>query len=115
MDAWKRLAEARIQEWLRQPVSERQEASSPEGAVAPLELQLLEDIVRLHAAAASAEDMEQANTLRQQAAALEMRLLVVLEASGRPLAARHFAKLLQEIRSGVAAAGRALLHNRGRG
>ena len=115
VDAWKRLAEARIREWLRKPASERLAGNPWEGAVVPLELQLLEEVVRMHEAAASAEDRGEANTLRQQAAALETRLLVVLENAGRPLAAQHFAALLQEIRNGAAVPGGAMRHRRGRG
>lgn len=99
MTAWERLAEARIREWMERQKSEP--ASGP-GSAAPvplLELQLLEEIRKLHADAAAAREPAEAQALGRKAAALETRLLVLLESSGRPLAARHFEKLLQKLRA----------------
>jgi hypothetical protein len=103
MTHWQRLAEARIREWLQKPATERDAGGSPDGAVAPLEMQLLEDIIRLHETAAAAAEPAEADALRAQAASIETRLLIILEDSGRPLAAQHFGRLLQEIRSGSVA------------
>ena len=96
---WQRLAEARIREWLQKPVQERDAGGSPAASVTPLELQLVEEIVRLHEAVAAAASPAQRDALRKDAASVETRLLVLLETSGRPLAAQHFGRLLQEIRS----------------
>jgi hypothetical protein len=96
---WERIAEARVQEWLRRPAKDRVASASQDGPTAPLEVQLLDDILRLLSEAAACVDESQAGELRRQADALQTRLLIVLEGSGRPLAAQHFARLLAEART----------------
>jgi hypothetical protein len=61
--------------------------------VRPLELQLLEEALALRAQARGASD-EERPALLQRAREAETRLLVLLETSGRPLAARRMAELL---------------------
>lgn len=89
---WEKLAEARIREWQGRPPGQRPPAP-PAGSVRPLELQLLEEALALRAQAGSASDAERPGLL-QRARAAETRLLVLLETSGRPLAARRMAELL---------------------
>jgi hypothetical protein len=99
--SWEKLAEARIREWLARPAHDRPGAAIAGGPVLPLELQLLEDVLRLRDEAAACADPAESDALRRQATDLETRLLIVLESSGRPLAAQHFAQLFLEIRRGV--------------
>lgn len=98
-DPFSKLAEARIQEWNRRPASERQVASPEALSLEPLEMQLLQDARALYARARSATDATEAERLRQEAAHLETRIMVLLEASGRPLAAEQFARMLLEART----------------
>ena len=95
--SWERIAEARVQEWLRRPAKERDRPPT-QGPVTPLEVQLLHDVLGLLEEARSCDDGTKAAGLRRQADAIQTRLMVVLEDSGRPLTAQHFAKVLQEAR-----------------
>jgi hypothetical protein len=95
--SWERIVEARVQEWLNRPAKERERPAS-EGPVAPLEVQLLHDVLGLLEEARSCDDDAKAAGLRRQADAIQTRLMVVLEDSGRPLTAQHFARVLQEAR-----------------
>ena len=92
MSAWDHLAELRIREWLARPAAERVTTSPPLDPALPLEVQLMADIGQLDRMAASAGDADEATQLRGKADALMIRLLVLLETQGRPLAARHFAE-----------------------
>jgi len=105
MTPWQKLAEARIREWQRKPAAARDRGVQPEAAVTPLEMQLLEEVMRLHEMAAAAKEPATADALRRQATGVETRLLIVLESSGRPLAAQRFGALIQEMRSGAAHRG----------
>ena len=99
MDPWSKLAEARIQEWMKRPEKDR-EAARPEAlALAPLEVQLLEDARALYAQARGTVDADEATRLRAAASRIETRILVLLEGSGRPLAAQQFARMLTEERA----------------
>jgi hypothetical protein len=98
MTPWQRLAEARIREWQQKPAAERDSRATPDEPFAPLERQLLEEIIRLYHLAAAADRPGEAAALRRQAADHETHLMIILESSGRPLAAQHFSRLLQEIR-----------------
>ena len=97
MTHWEKLAEARIREWLERPARDRAGGAFAGGPVLPLELQLLEELLELHARTESA-DATEAAALRRRASNLEIRLLVMLETSGRPLAAQRFAELLTALR-----------------
>lgn len=88
---WEKLAEARIQEWRARPAAER--GSAPVAPVAPLELQLLAEVLELRALADAGPEAER-RRLAQRAHDAETRLMVLLESSGRPLAARRIAELL---------------------
>lgn len=90
---WEKLAEARIREWRAQPAGQRP-TQVPLGPVRPLELQLLEESLELRAQARGASDAPERARLLQRAREAETRLLVLLESSGRPLAARRVAELL---------------------
>ncbi len=96
--SWERIVEARVQEWLHRPAKERERVAS-EGPVAPLEVQLLQDALGLLEEARFCGDDVKAAELRKQADCVQTRLMVVLEESGRPLTAQHFARVLQEARS----------------
>jgi 23S rRNA pseudoU1915 N3-methylase RlmH len=98
MDPWTMLAEARMQEWLRRPAKERETAETEGLPVAPIEVQLVEDARALHAQARGARDPVEAARLRAEAAQIETRIMVLLEQSGRPLAAQQFARVLAEER-----------------
>lgn len=98
MTAWERLAEARMQEWLRRPDKDRSPATASLDTVSPLELQLLEEIQALLKSASACKDDQESTRLLSRADALQTRLLVVLEDSGRPLAAQYFSNLLAETR-----------------
>jgi hypothetical protein len=99
MDPWSKLAEARIQEWMKRPAKEREAPHHEALTPAPLEVQLLEDARALYAQARAADDADDAARLREAAAQIETRILVLLEGSGRPLAAQQFARMLTEERA----------------
>lgn len=87
------LAEARIREWLARPASERAASVPPLEPGLPLELQLWHAVQQLDRLASETSDEQQAAAMRAEASDLMLRLLVLLESQGRPLAARHFAAL----------------------
>jgi hypothetical protein len=90
---WEKLAEARIREWQARPADGRcAPATSDSGP--PLELQLLEQALQLREQARATTDPAERSQLNQRSREAETRLLVLLERSGRPLAARRFAELL---------------------
>jgi hypothetical protein len=95
MDMFDRLAEARIRDWqLRgRPVAPAGAASV--GAAENLETQLLSEIVKLRAEARATRDAAQQQALRQRARDLKLQLMVLLESSGRPLAAAQIERNLQ--------------------
>ncbi len=99
MSTWERLAEARIKEWMARPDSEKTPSTEPAGAVVPLEVQLLQEIVQLYKTVATAREQSEIDAARKRALMLEARLFILLEVSGRPLAVRHFEHILQEIRN----------------
>lgn len=88
--SWDRIAEARIREWLARPAEERAAAPPPADPAAPLEVQLFQDVLVLDQMAAA--DPENADALRARASDLMVRVMVLLESAGRPLAARAFAE-----------------------
>jgi hypothetical protein len=98
MPSWDQLAEARIQEWLRRPEPERRTPVGDGGDVPPLEVQLLQDILQLYTEAVAAKSEAAKRDALKQAAEQESRLFIILERSDRPLAAQHFAGLLQKVR-----------------
>ena len=99
MDPWSKLAEARIQEWMKRPEKDREAPLHEALTLAPLEVQLLEDARSLYAQARAADEADEAARLREAAAQIETRILVLLEESGRPLAAQQFARMLTEERA----------------
>jgi hypothetical protein len=92
MSVWDHIAEARIRDWLRTPPADRP-STPPMAPGLPLEVQLLADVRQLDRMAAAADDPASAEALRRQASDLMIRLLVLLEGEGRPLAAKRFAEL----------------------
>ncbi len=101
MPSWEMLAEARIQEWLRRPDKERQSPERASGmeALPPMELQMVEEVLKLYKQAAETEDAAQKSERLKRAAEQEVRIFVLLEQAERPLAARHFAELLNNART----------------
>jgi hypothetical protein len=91
LSGWEDLAEARIREWLARPEDERRRGLPPLEPGTPLEVQLFRDARVLDRLAAAAQDPGEASRLTRAADDLMLRLRVLLEGSGRPLAARHFA------------------------
>ena len=98
MDPWTMLAEARMQEWMNRPAKEREAAPAEALADVPLEVQLVDDARLIYAQARGARDPAEAARLRAEAAEIETRIMVLLEQSGRPLAAQQFARVLAEER-----------------
>jgi hypothetical protein len=100
MDPFRLLAEARIREWLSRPEAERAqiEADAP-APVAPLEVQLYDEALALYARARQTHDEDERRALLERAARVETRLMVLLEESGRPLAAQKLAERLAQERS----------------
>jgi hypothetical protein len=96
MSALEILAEARIREWLARPRAEREQAELSYDATAPLELQLMSDVLALDRLAARTTDDEERRALEKKADALMLRALVLLERDSRPLAAQHFAERRRE-------------------
>lgn len=98
MDPWTMLAEARMREWMNRPEKEREAAPAEALADVPLEVQLVDDARLIYAQARGARDPAEAARLRAEAAEIETRIMVLLEQSGRPLAAQQFARVLAEER-----------------
>lgn len=99
MSRLNRLAEARIREWQNKQPQRRVRKGSAEAAAAqadePLEVALLRQIEELHAKARSTTAPE-SEALSKRARELETQLLVLLETTGRPLAAQHLAERLSK-------------------
>ena len=90
------LAEARIQDWIRRgrPHPPQVSAALHGGT---LESQLLGEIVALRQSARVEPDNDLQSHLLGQARSRELQLLLLLERSGRPLAAKAMAELIQKI------------------
>lgn len=95
------LAEAKIREWLERPPAERETTSPALEADLPLEVQLMVDIAQLDRLAHETQDRELAEAMTRKASELELRLMIVLENQGRPLAAQHFAAQRRALRQGL--------------
>ena len=85
-DFFSKLAEARIREWQSRPEAERNGPSAGESvtSVAPLEVQLFDEARTLYARARKSADPAEARALRERAAQIETRIMVLLENAGRP-------------------------------
>jgi hypothetical protein len=66
---------------------------------APLETQLLDQALELSREACVLPDGPERKALLERASAVETRLLILLESSGRPLAAARIAELLLQARA----------------
>ena len=89
MSVFEQLAEARIREWLARPAAER-DAVIPADPAIPLEVQLQADITALDRMARQTPIAADAAAMRKRADETMVRLMILLESQGRPLAARHF-------------------------
>lgn len=97
MGIFDQLAEARIQDWIRRG---RPHPEGVRGHVdgGSLEAQLLGEIIALRESARDEADDELRAHLLKEAGKREVQLFVLLERSGRPLAAKQLAERLQQIR-----------------
>ena len=89
---WDVIADQRTREWLQRPPAERERAAWPIDAVAPLEVQLAADVAALDRRAQHAANDDERRAITRRADELMLRLQVILEGQGRPLAAAHFAE-----------------------
>ncbi len=87
MSMFDKLAEARIRDWQRRGCPNRKQALDSCGG-GNLESQLLQEIVALRAAAKKEADERVRAEVLEQARKLKVQLVVLLERTGRPLAAR---------------------------
>jgi hypothetical protein len=95
MDMFDRLAEARIRDWQERGRPLASPGATSLGEAGNLETQLLAEIVALRAEARTVGDAAQQSALRKRARELKLQLMVLLESSGRPLAARQIERNLQ--------------------
>ena len=98
MSNWEELAEARIQEWLRAPRQGRPRPTH-DGPIVPLETELLDEALELAREASELAEGPQREATLRQGVAVETRLLILLERSGRPLAAARVGELLAQVRA----------------
>lgn len=98
--AWDRLAEARIQEWLRKPEAERMASTAPSDPARPLELDLLDRIEKAIADERRAVDRAAAEKARARARDAETQLFALLDATGRSVLAPVLAARIAELRRG---------------
>jgi len=95
MGVLERMAEARIRQWQERRPEER----TAHGSGLPtetLEVQLLNDIVALRDQITRATDDTTHQALTRTARELEVRLMILLEQSGRPLAAQQLSERLSK-------------------
>lgn len=98
MGIFEKLAEARIRQWQEQSRAEPTQRAHP--ATTPttdtLEVQLLNDIVALRERITTTTDDTERQALSKSARELEVRLMILLEQSGRPLAAQQLSERLSK-------------------
>ena len=99
--AWSHLAEARIQEWLRTPESERTASAEAPAPVRPLEIDLLDRIAAAVAAERRATEPAAAEAARRRARDAETQLFALLDATGRSVLAPVLAARIAELRRGA--------------
>lgn len=99
MGLFDQLAEARIQDWIRRgrPHAEQAEPFVDGGA---LEAQLFGEIIALGQAARAEPDDRARMRLLEEARKRQLQLSVLLESTGRPLAAQALAERLQKLYGG---------------
>ena len=95
MSDWEKLAEARIQEWLQGD----RDRPRPQGPPRPLETELLDQALELLREAFELPEGPARKATLRHASDVETRLLVLLETSGRPLAAMRIGELLAQARA----------------
>lgn len=99
--AWDRLAEARIQEWLRKPEEERKASASRENEPPrPLELELLDRIEAAIGQEHRAVDPAVAAAAGRRARDAETQLFALLDATGRSVLAPVLAARIADLRRG---------------
>lgn len=93
MTGMDKLAEARIRDW----VQRGRPRTGHEVDVPSLETQLLQEIVDLRKKAKAALDPQERSEALGRARSLRTQLVVLLEQTGRPLAARGVDRLLMDV------------------
>jgi len=99
MNPWRIMTEAKIRDWQRRRESGEVSLDNP-GAETPsfdsLELQLLQEVLRLSREARACDDPLQATALRREAASIRVRLMIIIEQSGRPLLMKTIEERLRQ-------------------
>lgn len=89
------MAEARIREWQQREPELTKSGFEDELVITgtePMEVQLFKEILLLHKEADKSTEQSDQNELLEKARKLQTQLMVVLEQSGRPLAARQLSE-----------------------
>ncbi|GFO69495.1 hypothetical protein GMLC_30740 [Geomonas limicola] len=89
------LAEARIREWQERSPEEKRQLAEHAVTITgdePLEVQLFKEVIALRKAAQKEPESETKDAMLAKATKLQIQLMVVLEQSGRPLAAQKVAE-----------------------
>jgi hypothetical protein len=100
MSDWEKVAEARIQQWLGRTLPDG--PSRDEGPTLPLETRLLDEALELTRDAFELPEGPARTAALRRASEVETRLLILLETSGRPLAAMRVGELLAQARARLA-------------
>lgn len=98
------LAEARIKEWQKRAPDQKDKGAEETLTITgpePLEVQLFKEIIALHKSAHKATEQVERHELLSKASGLQTQLMVVLEQSGRPLAARQVTENIRLHLSGM--------------
>ena len=93
------LVDARIREWQeRSPEQKSREVAEALviTGTEPMEVQLFKEIIMLHKSAGKISDQSEQNEVLETANKLQVQLMVVLEQSGRPLAAQQVAENIRQ-------------------
>lgn len=91
------LAEAKIRQWQREGEKPGTPRTAPAFQAQNLETQLYQDIIGLTKQLEAEHDVKRRETLQRHIDQLTIRLLVLLENTERPLAAKHMTKVLQRL------------------
>ncbi len=96
MSDWDEVVDARFQQWLRTPYERRGQQEAP---ILPIETQLFDEALELTRDAFELPEGPARTAGLRRASEVETRLLVLLERSDRPHAARRVSELLAEARA----------------
>jgi hypothetical protein len=93
------LAEARIRKWQERSPEEKKQQVKDALTISgdePLEVQLFKEVIALRKAAQDAADQSAKKEIVARANKLQIQLMVVLDQSGRPLAARSISENIRQ-------------------